>query len=152
MKACLSSTGMFCQRETVIGLISTQQNEKSTQVLRKIRNQCQAHCTTYKMHAMATHHRGAGHPLDRGLDILTEDPEHIDIDNDSTHNSDDTVALGSPDAVGHPEDLVCDNQDRLTALIREIKDLPVTLWIGIKKIKKKNFSKLFRNYFIGMTP
>ena len=38
----------------------------------------QAYCTTYKTHAMATLHRGAGHPLDRGLDILTEDPEHAE--------------------------------------------------------------------------
>ena len=71
---------------------------------------------------MATHHGGAGHPLDRGLDILTEDPEHGDI-NDSTLSSDVTVALGGPEAVGHPEDPVYDNQDKLTALLREIKDL-----------------------------
>ena len=43
-------------------------------VLGKIGDQCQAYCTTYKTHAMAAHHGGAGHPLDRGLDILTEDP------------------------------------------------------------------------------
>ena len=72
---------------------------------------------------MATHHRGAGHPLDRGLDILVEDPEHTDIDNDSTHSSDATVTLGGSEAVGHPEDPVYDNQDRLTALTREINDL-----------------------------
>ena len=49
---------------------------------------------------MATHHRGAGCPLDRGLDILTEDTEHTDINNDSTLSSDSTVALGDPEAVG----------------------------------------------------
>ena len=42
---------------------------------------------------MATCHGGTGCPLDRGLDILTEDPEHADIDNDSTHSLDATVAL-----------------------------------------------------------
>ena len=60
---------------------------------------------------MATHHRGAGHPLDRGLDVLTEDPEHVDIDNDNNHISDTTVALGGPEAVGHPKDPVYNGQD-----------------------------------------
>ena len=58
--------------------------------------------TTYKMHTMANHHRGAGCPLDRGLDILEGDPEHADINNESTHSLDATVALGGPEAVGHP--------------------------------------------------
>ena len=31
MKACLETTGMFCHREKSLGLISPQQNEKSTQ-------------------------------------------------------------------------------------------------------------------------
>ena len=57
------------------------------------------------------------------MDILTENPEHADIDNDSTHSSDATVALGGSDAVGHPEDPVYDNKDSLTALTREINDL-----------------------------
>ena len=46
------------------------------------------------MHTMATHYRGAGHPLDRGMDILTEDPEYADINNERTHSSDATIALG----------------------------------------------------------
>ena len=91
-------------------------------VLKKIRDQYQAYCT-YKMHAMATHHGGASHQLDRGLDILTEDPEPTDINNDSIHSSDTTVAPGGPEAVGHTEDLVYDSQDRLTALMREITHL-----------------------------
>ena len=49
---------------------------------------------------------GTGHPLDRGLDILIEDPEHADINNDSTHSLDATVALGGQEAVEHPEDPV----------------------------------------------
>ena len=92
-------------------------------VLGRIGDQYQAYCTTYKTHAMATHHGGAGHPLNRGLDILTEDTGHADIDNDSTHILDATVALGDPEAVGHPEDPAYGNQDRLTALTREINDL-----------------------------
>ena len=75
------------------------------------------------MHVMATHHRGAGCPLDRGMDILAEDPEHADINNESTHSSDATVALGGPEAVGHPEDQVYGNQDKLTVLMREMNDL-----------------------------
>ena len=63
-------------------------------MFRKIRDRYQAYCTTYKTHAMATHHRGTGHPLDRGIDIYTEDPEPADIDNERTHSSDTTVVLG----------------------------------------------------------
>ena len=92
-------------------------------VLGKIGDSYQAYCTTYKMHAMATCHGGTGHSLDRDLDILTEDPEHADINNDSTHSSNATVALGGPEAVGQPEDPVYNNQDRLTALMREINNL-----------------------------
>ena len=73
-------------------------------VLGEIRDQYQAYSTTYKTHAMATCHGGAGCPLDRGLDILTEDPEHADLNNDSTSSLDTTVALGGPEAVGHLED------------------------------------------------
>ena len=72
---------------------------------------------------MATHHGGAGYPLARVLDILAEDPEHADIYNDSTHSSDATVVLGSQEAVGHSEDPVYNNQDRLTALKREITNM-----------------------------
>ena len=75
------------------------------------------------MHTMVTHHGGTGHSLDRCLDILTEDPELTDIDNESTHSSDATVALGGREAVGHLEDPVYGNQDKLTALTREINDL-----------------------------
>ena len=92
-------------------------------VLGKIGDLYQAYCSIYKTHAMATHHRDAGCPLDRGLDILVEDPEQANIDNESTHSSDATVALGGPEAVGHPKDPVYDNQDRLTAFTREINDL-----------------------------
>ena len=51
---------------------------------------------------MATHHGCTGCSLDSGLEILTEDPKHTDIDNDSTHSSDATVAFGGPETVGHP--------------------------------------------------
>ena len=73
---------------------STRMHSLLKTVLGKIGDRYQAYCTTYIMHAMATHHEGAGCPLDRGMDILTEDPEHADIDNESTHSLDTTVALG----------------------------------------------------------
>ena len=92
-------------------------------VLGKIGDRYQAYCSTYTMHAMATCHGGVSHPLDRGLDIRAKDPEHADIENESTHSSDTTVDLAGPEAVGHLEDLVYGNQDRLTALMREINKL-----------------------------
>ena len=91
-------------------------------VLGKIRDRYPAYCTTYQMHTMAAHHGGTGHPLDRGMNILTEDPEHTDINNESTHSSGATIALG-PEAVGHSKDPLYGNQDKLTALMREINDL-----------------------------
>ena len=72
---------------------------------------------------MVTNHRGGGHSLDRGMDILTDDPEHADINNESTHSLDATVALGGPEAEEHPEGHVYSNQDKLAALTREINDL-----------------------------
>ena len=92
-------------------------------VLGKIGDWYQAYCTTYKIHTMATHHRHAGCPLNRGLEILTDDTEHVNIDNDSTNSSDATVALKDPEAIGHPKDPAYENQDRLTALTREINNL-----------------------------
>ena len=75
------------------------------------------------MHAMSTHHGCTGWPLDRGIDLNAEDPEPTDIDNESAHSSDTTVALGRPEAVGHPQDPVYSNHNKLTALRREIIDL-----------------------------
>ena len=72
---------------------------------------------------MATCHEGVGCPLDRGMGIHTEDPEHTDIDNESTHSSDATVGLGGPEAEAHPKDPVYNNHDKLTVLTREINDL-----------------------------
>ena len=72
---------------------------------------------------MATHHRGAGCPLDRGINIHAEDSEPTDIDNESTHSSDATVALGGPETEGHPNELIPSNEAKLTALTREINYL-----------------------------
>ena len=73
---------------------STRMHSPPKTVFGRIGDKYQAYCTTYKMHAMATHHRGAGCPLDTGTDLHTEDPESTDIDNESTHSSNATVALG----------------------------------------------------------
>ena len=67
--------------------------------------------------------RKVGCPLDRGMDVLTEDPDHTDINNESTHGSDATVALGEPEAVEHPTDPVYSNQGKFTVLTREINTL-----------------------------
>ena len=40
------------------------------------------------MHTVATCHRGAAHPLDRGIDLHAEDPEPTGNDSESTHSSD----------------------------------------------------------------
>ena len=72
-------------------------------VLGKIGDRYQAYCTTYKMYTMATHHEGAGCPMNRVLDILTEDPEHTYINNKITNSLDATVTLGGLEAVGPPK-------------------------------------------------
>ena len=72
---------------------------------------------------MATYHGGAGHPLDKGLAILAEDPEHADINNESTHSSDATFVLGGLEAAGHPEEPVYGNHHKITALKRKINHL-----------------------------
>ena len=92
-------------------------------MLGKIGDKYQAYCTMYKIHAMATHHRHAGHPLDRGINLNAEDLEPTDIDNERTHGLNVTVALRGPEAEGHPDDPLYSNQDKLTALMREINDL-----------------------------
>ena len=61
--------------------------------------------------------------LDRGIDIHAEDPEHTGIDNEITHSSDTTVALGGSEAEGHPKDLVYNHHNKLTVLMREINHL-----------------------------
>ena len=71
-----------------------------------------------KTHAMDTHHRGAGCSLDRGIALYIEDPETTGLDNgnESTSGSDATVALGGPEAEGHPNDLIYSNQAKLMVL------------------------------------
>ena len=93
-------------------------------VLGKIREKYQAYSTMYKTHAMAIHHGGAGCALDRDINLYVEGSETtgLENDNESTSGSDATVALGGPEAEGHPNDLI-HNQAKLMALMREINDL-----------------------------
>ena len=96
-----------------------------TTMLWRIGDKYQVYGTTYKTHAMATHHRGTGCPLDRDINLNVEDSETTGIanDNESTHDLDATVALGGPEAESHPNDLIYSNQDKLMALTRKINDL-----------------------------
>ena len=91
-------------------------------MLRKISDTYQAYCTMYKTHTMATH-GGAGHPLDRDIDLHIEDSETTGLENDNerTSGSDATGVLGGPEAEGHPDDLI-HNQAKLMALTKEIND------------------------------
>ena len=102
---------------------STRMYSSFKTMLGKIGDKYQAYCTTYKTLIMATHHGGTGQPIDRGIDLNAEDPELTDIENESTHSSDATVALGGPGAEGYPEDPVYSNHNKLIAFTREINDL-----------------------------
>ena len=94
-------------------------------MLGKIRDKYQAYCTMHKTHTMSTCHRGTRCPLDRDINLHIEASETtgLENDNESTSGSDTTVALGGPEAEGHPNDLKHNNQATLLALMREINDL-----------------------------
>ena len=62
-------------------------------MLRKIRDRYQAYCTTYKMHAMATCHQGAGCPVDRDINLHIEDAGGINTGLDN--NNEGTSGLDS---------------------------------------------------------
>ena len=109
---------------------STSMHSPLKTILGKIRDKYQAYWTTYKTHAMATHHKAAGCPLDRGIDFNAEDPEPMDIDNENIHSSDARVALGGPQAEGHPKDPAYRNQDKLMALTRQRNDLHQQVEVG----------------------
>ena len=66
----------------------------------------------YKTHAMATCHRGIGCLLDRDINLHADDSETtgLDNDNESISGSNATVALGGPEAEGHPYNLIHSNQ------------------------------------------
>ena len=55
--------------------------------------------------------------------LLPKDQELTNIDNESIHGSDSTVALEVPEAEGHPSNPLYSNQDKLMVLMREINNL-----------------------------
>ena len=63
----------------------------------------------YKTHSMTTHYGGTRCPLDRDINLHVEEATGIDNDNESTHGLDTTVALGGPEAEGHPDDPIYSN-------------------------------------------
>ena len=78
-------------------------------MLRNIGDRYQADCTMYKMHAMATHHGGAGCPVDREINLHIEDMEGINVgpynNNESTSGSDTIVAFGGQRQIVTPTKL-----------------------------------------------
>ena len=94
-------------------------------MLEKIGNRYQTYCTVYKTHGMATHHGGAGCPIDRDVNLNVEDPEAtgMDNDNESISGFDAIVALGGLKAESNTDELLPSNEAKLTAFTREINDL-----------------------------
>ena len=97
-------------------------------VLWKLSDKYQLYCTTYKTHAMTTHHRGTGHTgKDRELNSHIEDIGGIYIgpnnDNESTNSSDTTIAFEGSEADGHLSDLLHSSHVNLTVPTREINSL-----------------------------
>ena len=74
---------------------------------------------------MAICHGATGWPIDRHINLHIEDTETTGLDNDnvSTSGSDTTIALGGPEAQGHPNELIPSNETKLAALMSNINDL-----------------------------
>ena len=80
-------------------------------VLNRLGDTYQAYCNTYKTHAMATHHRGSGQPLDRDAMPNGKDSD-VDIPYDYHHE--DTSDFGNVEQEFHAN---------LATLTRESDDL-----------------------------
>ena len=78
---------------------------------------------------MATHHGGAGCPLDRDINLHVEAMGN-DNNNEITYDSDATATFEGPEAEGHANDPIYSNQNKLTALMREINDLHQRVEVG----------------------
>ena len=84
-------------------------------VLRKLRDRYQSNCTTYKTHAMTTHHGGVGHAgKDRDLDSHMED---------TGNRSETMIPFGGLEADGCISNLSLNSQPDLHILAREIHSL-----------------------------
>ena len=80
-------------------------------VLGRLGDTYQAYCNTYKTHAMATHHRGSGKPLDREVN-MTRNNTNFDIPQDFHHEDTDDF-----------ENVEHKNPTKLAAYTRELADL-----------------------------
>ena len=78
-------------------------------VLNKLGDSYQTYINTYKTHAMATHHRGKGQPLDRDT---TQHGQDTDILSDYHHEDMDNF-----------ENVEYENHTTLKALTRDLDDL-----------------------------
>ena len=92
-------------------------------MLGKIRKRYQSYFTTYKTHAMTTHHGEVGHAgKDRDLNSHVEDVGNID-DNASTDSSETMIAFRGSEADGCLGNLLPNSQADLNLLAREIHSL-----------------------------
>ena len=68
----------------------------------------------YKTHAMATHHGGKGHPVDRDINLHIEDMEGVNMgpgnNNERTSGSDTTGTFRGSEVHGHPSKLILSSQ------------------------------------------
>ena len=55
-------------------------------LLREIGDTYQSYCNTYKMPAMATCHKGIGHPLDRDINLNEENMQNTETEIENTHD------------------------------------------------------------------
>ena len=94
-------------------------------MLGKLGSRYQTYCAAYNPHAMATCHGGMGGPVDRDTDLHVIDTEttSTNIANESTNDSDTTLALGRPEVERHPDECVPNSQAKLTTLMSEINGL-----------------------------
>ena len=92
-------------------------------VFGKIGDTYQAYCNTYKTHAMATHHGGIGHPLDRDIHLNRGNPKNAETEIENTHEFDATVTLHDTEETGHPKGPEYNTHMKLTTLTRELDDL-----------------------------
>ena len=80
-------------------------------VLNRLGDTYQAHCNTYKTHAMATHHGGSGQPLDRDANMTRKD---TDVDIPQVFHHEDTDNF---------ENVEYENPTRLAAITSKLDDL-----------------------------
>ena len=75
------------------------------------------------MHTMAPYHRGIGCPLDRDINLNTENMHNADTEIESIHEFDDAVALHKPEETGHLEGPEYNTHTQLATLTWELDGL-----------------------------